>query len=201
MGATTAVVLVALACAPSALAHRDRGMSVDPGKLPQTSTLPSDRTPSFRAHIATLWRGIVTGSVAVAMPAFFPRAAYLQVKQISNPSADYEQRLLGAYRLDIQAAHRLLGDTVSRAKLLRVGIPHEWTWIQPGACYNRIGYWHAPGARLVYRIRGQVRSFGIFSFISWRGEWYVVHLAVYDEPGTVDDPAPGAGSYGPPGGC
>jgi len=50
-------------------------MSVDPGKLPQTSSLPSDRTPSFRAHIATLWRGIVTGSVAVAMPAFFPRAA------------------------------------------------------------------------------------------------------------------------------
>ncbi len=148
-----------------------------------------------------LWRGIVMDSVAAAMPAFFPRAAYQQVKQIANPSADFDTRLLAAYRADIGAAHRLLARGVLGARLLFVSVPREWAWIPPGYCYNRIGYWHAPGARLVYREKGRIHSFGIFSFISWRGQWYVIHLARFDQPGTVDAPAPGLGQYGRAGGC
>ena len=175
--------------------------TVDPGTLPQTRAVPSDSTAAFRARMEALWRGIVDDSVSDAMPAFFPRSAYLQVKAISNAGADYQARLVGAFGLDIHAAHVLLGSGAPAAKLVSVSIPHQWTWIQPGGCYNRIGYWHAPGARLVYREGGQVRSFGVFSFISWRGEWYVVHLSSYSHPGTVDSPSVGVGSYGPPGGC
>jgi len=123
------------------------------------------------------------------------------VKQIRDAAADYRDRLLANYRADIHAAHAFLGPGARSARLLAVRVPKEWAWIPPGYCYNRVGYWHAPGSRLVYREGGRVRSFGIFSLISWRGEWYVVHLAAYDRPGTVDDPSPGAGSYGPPGGC
>ena len=151
--------------------------------------------------MAALWRGIVTDSAAAAMPAFFPRSAYLQAKQIADASADYQNRLLAAFKADIHAAHTLLGTQAGKPKLLDVLVPKEWAWIPPGACYNRIGYWHAPGARLVYRERGQVRSFGIFSLISWRAEWYVVHLAAFDHPGTVDAPSLGVGAYGAPGGC
>jgi hypothetical protein len=32
------------------------------------------------------------------------------------------------------------------------------------------------GTRLTYRINGHTASFGVFSLISWRGEWYIVHL-------------------------
>jgi len=64
-----------------------------------------------------------------------------------------------------------------------------------------VGYWHAPGSRLVYREQGAVRSIGVFSLISWRGQWYVVHLSSYDSPGTVDSPSTGRGTFGPPGGC
>jgi hypothetical protein len=47
-------------------------------------------------------------------------------------------------------------------------------WVYPGACYNKIGYWHGPGARVVYREHGTERSFGIASLISWRAPdtWY-----------------------------
>ena len=78
------------------------------------------------------------------------------------------------------------------------------TWISPGVCANSIGYWHVSGARVVYRQRGQLRSFGIASLISWRGDWYVVHFgAVVRDPvaGVVDQPAIGPGVPGPPGGC
>ena len=195
------VSLLALACPLSAWSHGLGRAPVDPGTLAQTPTLPSAETAAFRARMADLWRGIVSDSVTDARPAFFPFGAYRQVKQIVDSSSDYRLRLLGNYRLDIHAVHELLGATSSSAKLLRVEIPREWAWIPPGYCYNRVGYWHAPGARLVYKARGKVRSVGIFSFISWRGEWYVVHLAVWDTPGTVDAPAIGTGAYGSPGGC
>ena len=181
-----------------ALSSRAAG---DPGRLPQTTVLPSSGTPRFRAQMAALWRGIVEDSPAAARPAFFPASAYLQVKQIPDAGADYRSRLLANYGADIHAAHVLLGRGVSSARLLAVRVPRQWAWIPPGYCYNRVGYWHAPGSRVVYREQGHTRSFGIFSLISWRGEWYVVHLARYDQPGTVDDPSSGGGAFGPPGGC
>jgi hypothetical protein len=196
--AVAAFAAVALAIPVQAGVERHLG---DPGRLPQTAALPSSSSTRFHARIATLWRGIVDDSPAEARPAFFPASAYLQVKQIQSAAADYRNRLLANYRADIHAAHVFLGPGARSARLLSVRVPKEWAWIPPGYCYNRVGYWHAPGSRLVYREGGRVRSFGVFSLISWRGEWYVVHVAVYDRPGTVDDPSAGPGSYGPPGGC
>ena len=191
--------LAVLAFASQAPA-RDRRAGVDPGRLPQTAALPSASTARFRARMTDLWRGIVADSPAAALPAFFPLGAYVQVKQIGGAAADYRNRLLANYRADIHAAHLLVVRGGSAA-LVGVRVPQEWAWITPGYCYNRVGYWHAPGSRLVYRRRGRILSFGIFSLISWRGEWYVVHLSVWNQPGTVDNPSTGVGLFGPPGGC
>ncbi len=195
----TALAAALLTCATPAAAPGRR--APDPGALPQTEALPSSLTPAFRARVAALWRGIRADSLAAALPSFFPRSAYLQVKQIADAGADYDERLVGNFRRDIAAAHALLGASARHARLVGVSVPRQWAWIPPGYCYNRVGYWHAPGARLIYAVGRSVRSFGVFSFISWRGQWYVVHLAVWNTPGTVDDPASGVGSYGPPGGC
>ena len=69
----------------------------------------------------------------------------------------------------------------------------EAVWVGPGACYNKAGYWHVANPRVVYRLHGQVRSFGIASLISWRGVWYVVHFGGITRPavGMVDAPASG----------
>ena len=52
------------------------------------------------------------------MPAFFPEAAYLQVKTIGDPQSDWRDRLVGDYALDIAAAHALLGAHAAAARLL-----------------------------------------------------------------------------------
>jgi hypothetical protein len=189
-----------LAVAGSAVGAKGR-VSVDPGRLPQTTVLPSSTTPVFRARMRALWRGILTDSVSAALPAYFPRSAYLQVKDIPGAGSDYRNRLLANFRADLQAAHRLVTQGPGTPVLVGVRVPREWAWITPGYCANKIGYWHAPGSRLVYRRGGRTYSFGIFSLISWRGQWYVVHLSIWDEPGTVDDPSTGSGEFGPPGGC
>lgn len=172
------------------------------GALPQTRAFPSTRTAAFHNAMADLWLAVTTGNPRFGLPGFFPVAAYKQVKAISNPASDWQNRLWDDFVLDVRAAHRLLG---SGATLDRITVPTAYAaWIYPGACYNSIGYWHLPGARVVYREHDKERSFGIASLISWRGVWYVVHLGAVVRTGVtgiVDHPAAGPGVPGPPGGC
>jgi hypothetical protein len=172
------------------------------GALPQTRALPRATSAAFRNAMDDLWLAVTTGNPRFGLPAFFPEAAYKQVKAIPNPAADWQYRLWYDFGLDVRAAHRLVG---AGARPVRVIMPTAATvWVPPGACYNAVGYWHAAGARVVYRAHGQERSFGIASLISWRGVWYVVHLGAVSRSaatGIVDDPAVGPGVPGPPGGC
>jgi hypothetical protein len=176
-----------------------------PGRRHQTRSLPSAGTRVFRAEMTDLWAAVVTGHPRLAAQAFFPLAAYTQVKAIANPAGDWQSRLFGDFRLDVGAAHRFLGRGARHATLVRVIVPSAAAaWINPGVCANGVGYWHVGGARLVYRQHGQVRSIGIASLISWRGRWYVVHFGAVlraSAGGVVDAPATGPGVPGPAGGC
>ncbi len=180
--------------------------TTDPGRLPQTRAEPPVGS-SLRSRLMGLWDAMVSGSFRTALPLFFPESAYLRMKTglLPDPAADYADRLIGFYRLDLAAYHRALGAGAAGATLVSVrAAPADAAWIPPGACENLIGYWHLPGARFAYREEGVVRSFAVASLISWRGTWYVVHLGPNPRPvdiGTVDQPAVGPGTPGPAGGC
>ena len=177
----------------------------NPGSLPQTDQLPSAGTAAFHAEIAALWNGVRKNSLAAALPAFFPAGAYTQLKRIGDPSGDYTGRLLVDYQLDLAAAHALLGGDSSSARLVEVEVPAGYAhWVDPGACYNDVGYYEVPNSRVVYREHGELRSFGIASMISWRGVWYVVHLGAVLRSaaiGVVDDPSAGIGESLPSSTC
>ncbi len=168
-----------------------------PGSLPQTHAFPSADSPRFKSLMGSLWAGIVHDSVEQALPAFFPKQAFLQLKAIAGAGADWTDRLVHDYSLDIAAAHALLGRDPQRARLVRVEVDSSYGhWIEPGVCYNGIGYYEMPNARVLYSENGALRSFGIASMISWRGVWYVVHLGAVlrsSDVGAVDEPAPGSG--------
>jgi hypothetical protein len=155
--------------------------------------------------MADLWRGITSGRWRPALAAFFPEAAYVQVKAIADAQADYQARLIGGFQADISAAHALLGGGARGARLIAVRVPAGYAhWVAPDTCYNRIGYWETPNSRMVYRENGRTRSFGIASLISWRGIWYVVHLGAVIRTGTggiVDDPSAGPGYSAPSSTC
>jgi len=182
--------------------------TVDPGLLPQTSDEPSFGAP-LKATMDTLWGAIVADSPDQATSVFFPRTAYDKMKTglLPNPDADYSSRLLAFFRLDIAAYHQLLTSTGDASTTTLVSVsaqPSYAAYIGPGHCENLIGYWHEPGVRIVYQQGSVVRSFAVDSLISWRGVWYVVHLGPNPRPsdvGTVDQPATGPGTPGPPGGC
>jgi hypothetical protein len=166
---------------------------------------PKATGAAWHALVADLWLAVRTGKAGLGRSAFFPLAAYEQVKAIVDPAADWKSRLWGDFVLDVGAAHALLGRDARSARLVKVAMAPaaDDAWIDQGVCYNRIGYWHIANARVVYREHGQERSFGIASLISWRGVWYVVHFGGVVRPavGMTDDPAVGPGYVGPQGGC
>jgi hypothetical protein len=157
--------------------------------------------------MAALWGGLVSGSVRTAMPAFFPQAAYVQLKAVWNARSDYLDRLVEDYRLDLAAARTLLEATggAATARLVRADVPAQYGhWVPPGTCDNSVGYFEVADSRLVYRQHGQIRSLGIASMISWRGVWYVIHMGAVvrsTAQGVVDNPQIGAGSSAPSSTC
>jgi hypothetical protein len=160
--------------APSS--SRDAG--VDPGALPQTRDKPEASGAELDARVAALWDGVVKDDPELAMSFFFPVTAYEQVKAIPNASSDWRRRLVAAYKRDVHALHKRLGERATEAKLLRADIPQDRArWVDPGEESNKLGYYRVYGTRLVYELDGKERSLEVTSLISWRGAWYVVHLS------------------------
>ena len=152
--------------------------TTDPGALPQTDAKPTASGAQWDRDVAGLWDAIVTDDVQKARPFFFPLAAYKQVKQISDPAGDYDKRLITYYDQDIHALHKQLGANAAKAKFVKLDVPSaNAQWIKPGVEYNKGAYWRVFDSKLLYTVDGKQSSMLVKSMISWRGEWYVVHLS------------------------
>lgn len=146
--------------------------------LPQTHDRPKSDGAVFDSRVQALWDAIVHDEPERALPFFFPAKAYAQVKAIPHPESDWRHRLVAAYGRDIHALHKRLGDAPASAKLVRFEVPAGGgRWVEPDEETNKIGYFRVYGSRLHFESGGAQRSFDVKSLISWRGEWFVVHLS------------------------
>ena len=176
-GATADAGLVAAAEAVNAGA--DPQLFDQQGKpLDQTDQRPRLDSPSFQKRIAALARAIISGDVEPALASFFPLVAYQQVKDIAKPERDYKFRLLANFKRDLLEYHRALGDAASECKFDGVTVSEkDAKWMAPGSEGNKLGYFRVLRSRLRFTLpTGRSREFELTSLISWRGEWYVVHL-------------------------
>lgn len=169
--------------ASGASAKKDEGavpalVGPDGKPLPQTEEKPSLRSKSWEKRVELFFRAIQIDDPSVAMPAFFPEVAYQQVKAIPNPSADWKARLVKAFERDIHAAHKEMGNGAMSATLAGMDVPEDKVkWMPPGSEGNKLGYHRVLGSKLRYQdASGGARAIEVTSLISWRGEWYVVHV-------------------------
>jgi hypothetical protein len=146
--------------------------------LPQTDARPTISSASFQARMELLARAIASGDADLALPAFFPEVAYAQVKDIPKPERDWAARLVRAFRRDIAEYHQKLGPRAPKTTFAGVKVAEARAkFMQPGSEGNRVGYYRVLRSSLALRLpSGEERSFELTSMISWRGEWYVVHL-------------------------
>lgn len=146
--------------------------------LPQTEDRPSAQSPALERRLELLVRAIAEDKPEVALPSFFPVEAYSQVKAIAKPAQDWKRRLVAAFERNIHEYHRQLGADAPSLRLLRIEIPEpKVKWMKPGAEGNRVGYFRVLRSKLfVANAEGAEKALEVTSMISWRGEWYVVHL-------------------------
>jgi hypothetical protein len=150
----------------------------DVATLPQTRDRPQPTGATFDGHVQALWDGIVKDDPTLAMPFFFPLGAYAQVKAIPSPEGDWRRRLVANFTRDVHKLHERLGDQAEDARFVSLEVPNERVrWIEPGEEGNKLGYFRVYGTKLRYSVDGRLAAFDVSSLISWRGEWYVVHLS------------------------
>jgi hypothetical protein len=151
--------------------------------LEQTREKPAASGQAFESRRDALWEAIMTDDPERAMPFFFPLEAYEQVKDIGDPASDWRRRLVAAYKHDIHELHAKLGDDAARAHLVTLTVPGDRAaWVDPGGEWNKVGYYRVYGSKLHFStpdaaVRGGDQTFDVKSLISWRGEWFVVHLS------------------------
>lgn len=146
--------------------------------LPQTEDKPSLESPLFQYRLSQLVKAIETGDPERARDFFFPKMAYEKVKAIKSPGRDWETRLWKLFQRDIAEYHAKLGENAAGSKLVRLEVNEsKIKWMKPQSEGNAIGYHRVTRNKLHLRDgAGNDHVFDVTSFISWRGEWYVVHL-------------------------
>ena len=145
---------------------------------PDRCSSPPPDTAAFQRHARALWKAVADDDPAVAHVAFFPQSAYVQIKAIADPAGDWTDRLLAEFATDVHALHAQLGADAADARLVGLVVPDGHAqWIEPGVESNSGSYWRVYGSVLRYRLPdGSEHDLPVTSLISWRGEWYVVHL-------------------------
>ena len=126
--------------------------------------------------MSALGRAIIVDDHTIALSSFFPVEAYKQVKKNTDPAADWKNRLIAEFKTDTHDAHIQLGAGAANATYLGVDVPDAAVWVKPGEEYNLIGYWRVYGTKLRFDVGGTTKVIPVSSLISWRGQWYVVHL-------------------------
>jgi hypothetical protein len=150
----------------------------DGATLPQTKDRPSATSPAFERRLKLLWEAIVANDPSRAERVFFPREAYEVVKDIEKPGADWKSRLMKAFARNVGEYHKKLGSEPESLVFEGLDLDEKRVkWIDKGEEGNKVGYWRVTRSKLRYRDpAGKSHTLELTSLISWRGEWFVVHL-------------------------
>ncbi len=168
--------------APAAAPSEPPLLGPDGAPLGQTDERPSVDSELFRRRMRALGDAILTGDAELGRAAFFPLVAYAQVKDVQKPERDYRFRLLANFERDVRAYRKALGTDAAGAELVAVEVPEDKAqWMPKGKEGNRLGYYRVLRSRLRFKLpNSKERTFELTSLISWRGQWYVVHLKGFE---------------------
>jgi hypothetical protein len=181
VSATAAAASSSASAAPSTLDTQPALVDGEGKPLPQTEERPTPDSASFVSRMQALVAAIREDKPELAHAAFFPLVAYEQVKAIKNPQRDYDKRLLAAFDRDLRALRKKLGKHAGSLRFVGVDVPDaKVQWMARGKEGNRLGYYRVTRAQLRVASDAALHPIVLKSLISWRGEWYVVHLSSFE---------------------
>ncbi|HKU37579.1 MAG TPA: hypothetical protein VJR89_05510 [Polyangiales bacterium] len=135
---------------------------------------PRPAAAGAEAQARVLFDAIAHDDPARARPVFFPRDAFLLVKDIPNPGR-YFDRLWRRFESDVHALYKTLRDPAGAA-FERFELAKRGGFVRVREEGNRLPYWAARHSYLYYRDAGRSQRFEVRVLITWDDRWYVIHL-------------------------
>jgi hypothetical protein len=169
--AAVAFVLGAFIAAP---AHTQPPPIPEHNRADLKEAPPRPAPDSAEAAARLLFEAIVRDQPQAAAAAFFPRPAFLLVKDIKDPGRYYDQ-LYARFIADVHALHKSLPEPAN-AQFERFELSARGGFMRVHEEGNRLPYWAARHSILYYRSAGQLRHFEVRVLITWDDRWYVIHL-------------------------
>lgn len=108
---------------------------------------------------------------------WFPKEAFLPLKDIKDPGKYWEQ-LHRTFAKDIHALHQKRKNW-DGAELLGFDGWSKPKWVPPGDEANKIGYYRAFQGKLRYKAGGETGEIEVRVMITWQGRWYITHLSKF----------------------
>ena len=158
--------------------HAQRGDDVPAHNSPRLREAPP-LPPLAEADLErarTLLRGILADDPELAATAYLPRAAFAQIKGVTNPDTIYN-RLMREFHADVHALH---AEVPADARFERLELSRRRSWVVVREEANRLPYWSARRNQLTYSTEGNgqrvERALEVRTLITWDDAWYITHL-------------------------
>ena len=151
--------------AASASAQPDSGAPAD-DLIPATS---SDELTSRARH---LLEAIAKDDPDLATDIVFPRAAWLALRDVTDPAREWDKLVDRPFRRSLQR----LSKRAEGAQFVSLELGHAV--IQESVRHHgwKKPLWTVRGSRLTYLEGGHTRTVTIREMTAWRGAWYVTRL-------------------------
>jgi hypothetical protein len=124
-----------------------------------------------------LFAAILSDDPRAAADVFFPRAAFLLVKDMRDPGRYYD-RLFAQFERDVHALHASIPSSERASAVFeRFELASRGGWVKPHEEGNKLPYWASRHSFIHYRAAGQPRKLEVRVLISWEDQWYLIHLS------------------------
>jgi hypothetical protein len=152
--------------------------SDDAGALaaPLDAGAPPAPVDELQARAKKLFEAIQKDEPEIAMAMFFPREAFLALKDVKDPSA-YWDKLVKEYKAHIHSHHKKLGKKASECEFEALELNAKTqVYVAPKKEFNKTGYNKVTKSKLKYKLKGKTKTLDVATMIDHDSKWYVTHL-------------------------
>ena len=157
-------------------AHVDGGdrASFDAGPIFEDVALPPASSPELDTRMRHLLEAIAQDNPDLAGDVLFPRDAFIQTKDLTDPQKAWEKKVSGSFRRSVALLHKRL--KADQAKFVSFELGHSVVQITPKKKDWKRPLWRVKHSKLSFTVDGKTRHLDIAEMTAWRGAWYVTRL-------------------------
>ena len=153
-----------------------------------TTTVPTQSMVKPLAHDHALdirmrqfYTGLRDNNNALCDKAFLPMMDYVALKQGGGNQADWRNRLMYHFHLQLAQLRKRFAASLPGSTYNGYRIPYSTAHtVRVGAEENKAPYWQVFMTTMAFHDKnGRGHNFTINTLISFRGEWWIVHVIGY----------------------